>query len=60
MKESMSLPDGARDGRGEDDLNELLREIKKQARQFWAYARSRSSECWLFFAAGLVLGLFIG
>jgi len=56
----MSLPEGARDGRGEDDLNELLREIKKQARRFWAYARSRSSECWLFFAAGLVLGLFIG
>ena len=56
----MSLPEDARNGRGEDDLNQLLRTVQKQLRRFWDYARSRSSECWLFFAAGLVLGLFIG
>ena len=56
----MSLPDEARNERGNDDLNQLLRDIQKQARRLWAYARSRSSECWAFFAAGLVLGLFIG
>ncbi len=56
----MSLPDEARNERGDDDLNQLLRDVRKQARRFWEYVRSRSSECWAFFAAGLVLGLFIG
>ncbi len=56
----MSLPEETRNQRDDDDLNQLLREIQKQARRFWSFARSRSTECWLFFAAGLVLGLFIG
>ena len=56
----MSLPDGTRDQRDDDELNRFVREMQKQGRRFWAYARSRSTECWLFFAAGLVLGLFVG
>lgn len=54
------MPEGARNDRGDDDLAQILRGAQKQARRFWAYARSRSSECWLFFAAGLVVGLFVG
>lgn len=60
MEESMSLPEGTRDQRDDDELNRFVREMQKQGRRFWAYARSRSTECWLFFAAGLVLGLFVG
>ena len=56
----MSLPDETRNERGTDDFNHFLRELQKQARRFWDYVRTRSSECWLFFAAGLVVGLFIG
>ena len=56
----MSLPDEARNERGEDDLNRLLRDIRRQARRFWAYLSSRSSESWLFFGAGLLVGMFIG
>ena len=56
----MSLPDETRNERREDDLSQLFSEAKEQARRFWAYLRSRPSECWAFFAAGLVIGLLIG
>ena len=56
----MSLPEETGDKRESDDMDQILRELQKQGRRFWAFARSRSTECWLFFAAGLVLGLFVG
>ena len=56
----MSLSNETRNERHEDDLSQLLRDFQKQARRLWAYLRSRSSECWAFFAAGLVIGLLIG
>ena len=56
----MSMPEETRYERDNDDLNQLLRELRKLARRFWAFARSRRAECWLFFAAGLVLGMFVG
>ena len=56
----MSLPDETRNERREDDLSQLWSEAQAQARRFWAYLRSRPSECWAFFAAGLVIGLLIG
>ncbi len=56
----MSMPEETRNERREDDVSQLLREAQEQARRFWAYLRSRPSECWAFFVAGLVIGLFIG
>jgi len=56
----MSMPEETRHDRGNDDFNQFLRELQTLARRFWAFARSRRTECWLFFAAGLVLGMFVG
>ena len=44
---------------GDDDGADFIRELRKQFRRFWAYARSRPAESWGFFAAGFVLALIL-
>ena len=56
----MSMPEGTRNDHGDDEFSQLLRDVRKQAKRFWAFLKSRSSECWIFFAAGLVVGLLAG